>query len=319
MKLSQKSKEWILHLKQQGFGSRHIANLVGCSKSTVNNFLGSLTTKSSTTVVAEVETIKVKTPNILLFDLESAPSIVATFKRWQTNIGPESVIREGGYIISACWKFLGEEEMTKVVQTPEEAVAGDDSRIVAELYEAFEKADIVVGHNGKRFDVPLFKTRLIANGMPPPKTVKIVDTLLIAKKLKFNSNKLDSLGHYLEVGRKVEHSGMPLWLRCMEGDKESLAKMLEYNAQDVHLLEEVYLKLRAFDMLPPNLGLYFNDGEHHCPVCASTDLTYTGNSVYTAVSEFEEIACNDCGHRSRIRKSKTTSDQRATLLMSPKQ
>lgn len=306
-KLTEQEKHHIDRMVAVGRSGRYIAAEIGRSKTTVNNYLKSKTTSTEKTG-----------PKILLFDLENAPSLVATFGRFNVNIGPDSVITEGGFLLSGCWKFLGEAKMTKLVLTPEEAKNQDDSRIVAALYEAFETADVVVAHNGKRFDVPLFKTRLIANNMPPPKTVKVIDTLMIAKRLKFNSNKLDSLGNYLNVGRKVPTEGMSLWLNCMNGDKKSLDKMLAYNEQDVHLLEEVYLKLRAFDMLPPHLGLYYSDDTARCPACGSLHLTPTGKSVYTSVSEFEELVCDDCGHRSRTRKAINSSTKRKNTPASPK-
>lgn len=303
--------ELINNLHEAGMSGRKIAKQLGISKSAVNYRLNGR--KGRGTGVKSSGG-----PKILLFDLESAPSLVATFGRWNVNIGPDSVVQEGGYIISACFKFLGDAKVTKLVQTSNEAVVGDDSRIVAELYEAFEQADIVVGHNAKRFDVPLFKTRLIANNMPPHKTVKVLDTLVIAKTLKFNSNKLDSLGNYLDVGRKIPTEGMTLWLGCMQGKRESLSKMLKYNEQDVLLLEKVYMQLRAFDTNPTNLGLYHNDEVARCPACGSKHLTPTGNSVYTSVSEFTEVCCDDCGHRSRSRQSFTTKEKRRNLLATPK-
>lgn len=311
MKLNDSQKDWIQWYADLGYSSREIERRTGVSKSAINYFLnGRETAKKS---------LPTNGPRILLFDLESTPSIVAAFKRWKVNIGPESVIREGGHLLSACYKFLGDKKVTRLVLTPKEAKEGNDARIVAELYEAFEQADIVVGHNAGAFDVPLFKTRLLDNGMPPPKTVKVIDTLKIAKTLKFNSNKLDSLGHYLEVGRKIPTEGMKLWLDCMNGDKEALKKMLDYNEQDVILLEDVYLRIRAFDTNPVNAGQYHDDDKQHCPVCGSTDLTHTGNNVYTQVSQFDEVLCNDCGHRSRTRTPKNSKSQRSNLLITPKQ
>jgi hypothetical protein len=305
MKYNQQTQEDILRGKEQGLSGREIARQLGLSKSGVNDF------------IADVSRVGFKKPRILIFDLESSPSIVAAFQRWKVNIGTESVIQEGGFLLSACWKFLGEELQYSVL-TPDEAVACDDSRLVAELYEAFENADIVVAHNAVRFDVPLFKSRLIVNNMPPTKTVKVIDTLQIAKTLKFNSNKLDSLGHYLGVGRKIETSGMGLWLRCMQGEKESLDIMLEYNKQDVHLLEEIYLKLRAFDTKPANLGHYYDDDVSRCPACGSSHVEPTGNNIYTPVSSFDEMLCNDCGHRSRKRQALNSKAKRATMLLTPK-
>lgn len=311
MKLSPEIVQQIIELKNYGYSSRKIAAILNIGKTTVNDNLSKIA--KETPALNQIQKSK---PRVLLFDLESTPSIVAAFGRWKVNIGTESVIREGGYLLSACWKYLGDEEVTKVVLTSEEAFLGNDSRIVCALFEAFENADIVIAHNAKKFDVPLFNTRLLANGMPPAKPVKVVDTLQIAKKnLKFNSNKLDSLGHYLGVGRKIETTGMSLWLRCMDGDEEALQDMLTYNEQDVILLEKVYLALRAFDPSPANMGHYFNDYEHHCPACGSTDVDESGNSVYTPVSQFAEVVCNSCGHRSRKRIALNSKEKRSKLLV----
>jgi hypothetical protein len=302
MKHPEKIIKKIIKLKKAGYSSRAIAGKLGIGKTSVNENWNKYLNCPQNRM------------KILFFDLETAPSIVAVFGRLQQNIGPESVIKEGGFILSACWKFNGDADVTQCTLTPEEARKGDDSRIVGELYEAFENADAVCAHNGNKFDVPVFKTRLIANNMPPPRRVKVIDTLSIAKGLKFNSNKLESLGNYLGVGRKIKTEGMPLWLSCMEGDEESLKTLSDYNRQDVVLLEQVYEKLKAFNQKGPNAGLFFNDGQVHCPVCGSTHLSYTGNKVTTNVSVFEEIQCNSCGHRSRTRQPLNDTCSRKKLL-----
>jgi hypothetical protein len=310
MKHSQEVIEKVITLNSDGLSSRSIASLLGIGKSTVNDIINRLVDDEEVTVEDKKEGAR-----ILFFDLESTPSIVATFGRWKQNIGTESVLREGGFLLSACWKYLGDKSVTRIVLTPEEAIRGDDCRIVCALYDAFEEADVVVAHNAVRFDVPLFKTRLISHSMPPPKTVKVLDTLQIAKGLRFNSNKLDSLGNYLNVGRKAETTGISLWIRCMQGDEQALENMVTYNEQDVVLLERVYMKLRAFDTRPPNAGHYHEDDLHRCPVCGSAEIHPTGNSVFTPVSEFMEVICNDCGHRSRTRNVINCKEKRANLLV----
>ncbi len=284
---------------------------LGLSKSGVNDYLNS---KLKEVIKAPIK----DGPRTLLFDLENAPSIGVAFQRFKVNLSPDHILDEGGWLISACWKFLGEDKMYKIVLTPEEAIARDDSRIVAELYEAFEETDIAIGQNIDRFDLALFKTRCIAHGFGPPKTVKTIDTLKIAKQLKFNSNKLDSLGAYLGLGRKMKHTGIDLWIRCMQGDSKALAEMLEYNEQDVLLLEAVYLKVRAFDSKAPNLGHFYAGEEVRCPACGSTDVSPTGHSIFTQISEFKEMKCNDCGHRSRERTNISTKGKKANVLITPK-
>ncbi len=62
-------------------------------------------------------------------------------------------------------------------------------------------------------------------------------------RFKFSSNKLNDLGEYLGVGKKVDTGGFKLWLGCMNGEKKSWLLMEKYNIQDVNLLEAVYQKL----------------------------------------------------------------------------
>lgn len=314
MKHSQEIIDQIIELKSNGLPSRSIADLLNIGKSSVNNVWNRYLDLGEE--LDRTTDKKSEGPRILFFDLESSPSIVATFGRWKQNIGTESVLREGGFLLSACWKFLGDKEVTKIVLTPEEARNGDDSRIVCSLFEVFEDSDVVVAHNAVKFDYPLFKTRLISHGMPPPKVVKVTDTLQIAKTLRFNSNKLDSLGNYLNVGRKIETTGISLWIRCLEGDKNALQTMVDYNEQDVILLERVYMQLRAFDPRPANAAHYFNDNKCRCPACGSDQVEFTENSVYTQLSEFAEVLCNNCGHRSRTRKPINSKEKRSTLLQS---
>jgi hypothetical protein len=311
---SDETKAKIESLFNQGLSGRKIADLLSLSKSGVNYYLASLEVEGRTKRTVK-PVIKGKNgPKILLFDLESTPSIAAVFGRFKTNISLNSVIQEGGWLLSAAWKFLGEDKVHSVVLTPEEALKQDDSRIVAELYEAFEDSDIVVAHNLLNFDLPLFRTRLIMNRFPVHKSVKKVDTLQIAKKLKFNSNKLDGLAQQIGLQRKLENSGMPLWLDCMQGKPEALKEMRTYNEQDIVSLEEVYLTLRAFDTKAPNASHYHQDDVLRCHVCGSHEVEYTGNSVFTAASEFKEVQCKSCGTRSRDRKNTMTSQKRKSML-----
>lgn len=289
----------VLALYKLGYSSRNISlELFGTKtrKSSVNDIINRYGR-----ALNEPYSVQKGEPKILLLDLETSPTIAAVFGRYDINLSQANIIREGGFLFSAAWKFLGDKEVTGVVMTPEEVSCSDDSRIVANLYEVIQIADIVVGHNLNRFDIKVFRTRCLLNNFPPPKTVKTADTLTMAKRLKFDSNKLDSLGSVLGVGRKIENSGMSLWVKCLEGNEEALQEMLRYNKQDVALLQDVYLKLRAFDTKHPNLNVFYDDGEDRCTVCGSLHIHPTGHSVFTQHSEYAEYACGDCGSRSKLK------------------
>lgn len=294
----------ILKMKAEGLSSRVIAKKLNISKTTVNDAVQRY--------LKSLQSI----PKILVFDLEVLPSVVATFGRWNVNIQHDNVIEEGAQIVSAAWSWVGEDKIYSSVMTPDEAIYRNDSRVVADLFDAFEESDVVVAHFSKGFDMKVFKTRLALNSYPMHKSVKVVDTKQIASTMKFNSNKLDSLCDYFGIERKKATGGIKLWIDCLNGNKEALKAMQEYNIQDVKILKQLYLHLRAFDKNPPNLGIYYNDGMQHCPACGSPELSTTGNTSSTNLNTHQEILCMDCGHRSKYRKGITSKAKRNLQLAS---
>lgn len=298
-------QEQILALKETGLSLRKIANHLGIPKSTcidIHNRLKGVIPESA-----------VKKPKLLYLDLESAPSVVVAFNRFKVNVSQDAVLREGGWLISYAYKWQGDSEVQGNVLTPDEALNADDSGLCMELWELVEQADAIVYHNGLNFDLPLLKARMIVNGLPPIRKVKSIDTLQLVKEFKLNSNKLNSLGKQLDVGKKLDHEGMNLWVRCMEGDYNALRHMLEYNKVDVELLEEVYNTVKPYSTRHANLAVNLGD-KPRCNICCSDNVKPTGNLVSTNLSVFEEYICGDCQARFKTRKSITTKTQRCNFL-----
>ena len=304
MKYDEQTIKDIIDMKQNGVGSRLIAELFGISKSGVNEaynrfMLEQMKSLEQSKDYLHEEQAFNKHPAVLFIDLETAPDIAAVFGRRKQNIGQDAVIQEGGWIISAAWKWLGDKQVRSQVLSSSEAKNQDDYTLCWVIYELLNKADAVVAHNGQRFDLPLIRARLAKHDFGPHKKVKVIDTLRIARQMRFQSNKLDSLGVTLGCGRKQKHSGISLWIDCMNGDQNALNTMQEYNKQDIVLLEQVYHKLKAFDNHAPNLGLFYEDNLNRCFVCGSENLEETGHIVSTAMQKYEEVSCLDCGARSR--------------------
>jgi len=126
--------------------------------------------------------------------------------------------------------------------------------LLAELWKLLDAADIVCAHNGDRFDLRFSNSRLLVHGFGPYSN-KSIDTLKIARKhFKFGSNKLDDLGNYLGVGRKLFTLSRDTLLGAVAGNRRCWADLKKYNAQDVLLLERVCLKLRPWATTHPNLS-----------------------------------------------------------------
>lgn len=169
-----------------------------------------------------------KLPKILIFDIETSPSISYTFGRFNYNIAYDQVEQEP-MILTWAAKWLYSTEVMSDKVTAEEVLNADDYRIVKSLWDLIDEADIVVAHFGDRFDLPMLNTRSILNGLPPYNTVRSVDTKKVASGVfKFPSNKLDALAKYFGIPGKID-TEFQLWIDCIKGKEEALEKMRVYN------------------------------------------------------------------------------------------
>ena len=231
---------------------------------------------------------------ILLYDIETSPNLGAYFQLYRE--GNIVWTTKHWYMLSFAYKWLGEKsvkvkslidyEMYK--KNPE-----NDYMLVKDLWELFNEADIVVAHNGVAFDTKKTYARFIHHKFPPPSPVKEIDTKLIAKKhFKFDSNKLDDLGDYLGIGRKIQTGGFVLWRDCLNGNLKAWEKMKKYNRGDVELLEKIYLAFRPYIANHHNVAL-INGLLKACPRCGSINIKRNGYT-YTRVSKNQRYYCFDC-------------------------
>lgn len=293
-RLTNYEKDRILELSSKGYSSRDIAKEIFgdkySRKSTINDFL--LKNKISG---SEFSNIK-----IAFLDIETAPSLSYHWQRYDVNIGQEQVVSES-FILTYSVKYLGNNKVICGFLEPEDVRGEDDYRLTKELFEILNDVDVVVAHNGRAFDLKVINARLIYHGFPPPKPYKTIDTLLIARKyFKFPSNKLNDLCEYLGLTGKIETGGFKLWKGYMRGDEDAIDKMVEYNIQDVLILEQLYLKLRAWDTSHFNLNLLAD--EDVCPCCGSPAFDNVGKLAYTNVNAYETFRCINCGKIFKSRK-----------------
>lgn len=249
-----------------------------------------------------VDPLKTTPAKILVFDIETSPIEGYFWGLFKQNIGTAG-IKHDWFLLTWSAKWLFNPEVMSDRLTSEEAINKDDKRVVTSLHKLLDEADIVIAHNGKRFDIKKIKARFVKHKLPLVKPFEVIDTLLHARKeFAITSNKLDYLGEFFGVGRKVKNSGMELWTACMSGDESALIEMETYNKGDVTLLEDVYLALRPYMKSHPNIGLHIAEDIQVCPTCGSDELSYDGE-VRTAVNVYQNYVCNSCGAHSKSRKS----------------
>lgn len=231
---------------------------------------------------------------IAFLDIETAPLLGWVWGKWEQNV---IEFEKDGYILCFSYKFLGDSKV-HTVSLPDfpnyKKDKEDDRELIKELVKVLDSAEIIVAHNGDRFDFPRINTRILYHKLKPPTPFKTIDTLKIARnKFGFVSNKLDDISQYLGLGRKLAHKGFHLWKQCMSGDMSGWKDMEAYNAQDVLLLEKVYLKFRPWYAAHPNVNI-LSGKTGCCPVCGSLKLQRRGYRT-TRTSKFQRFQCFSCG------------------------
>jgi len=256
-------------------------------------------------------------PYILILDIETAPMIGYIWGTYKQNVSPSQLI-EGPCMISWAAKWLFDSTVKSDILTHDEAINRDDSRITLSAWQWINKADIIIAHNGDKFDLPFLNSRFVVHGCKPPQPYQTIDTLKVAKAnrwgFRFSSNKLDSICLDLGIPRKL-HTDFSLWSRSLNGEQDALDDMIKYNRNDVQILEEVYVKLRPFIKSHPNVGLYAESVGSSCGNCGSVNIEFDeGQFYFTTVGKYSSGRCTDCGAIVRTRVSALSTNERKNLL-----
>ena len=234
-------------------------------------------------------------PRVAFFDIETAPSLGWFWgKLWETSIID---VKTPWYMISFAYKWQGEDKI-HVHALPDYPLfkkdRENDKSLIEDLHDLFDQADVLIAHNGDRFDIRKANARFITQGLRPPAPYKSIDTLKAARRFfQFESNKLNDLGQYLGIGRKLPTTGFDLWKRCFVLDDKSAWKtMKDYNKRDIVLLEQVYEKLKPYMSNHPDLTIY--EEKTGCPTCRSPNVHRRG--FYTSKRrKYQQYHCGGCG------------------------
>ena len=235
---------------------------------------------------------------ILTFDLETAPNLAYVWGAWKQNVSLTQTVGKG-YLLSFAAKWLHSDEIIY-----EENRTDNDKDLVQKMIDLMDEADIVVAHNGNKFDIPTVNARAAVHGIDPPSPYKSVDTLAVAKRyFRFTQNTLAYLTNAFGVTEKLKHKKFPgweLWVECLKHNDEAWKEMKEYNIQDVISLEELYLRMRPWISNHPNIGVFDELEVPVCPKCGGKHVHYRGY-YNTNVGKYRKFQCQDCKGWGRTR------------------
>lgn len=220
---------------------------------------------------------------VLLFDIETRPLLSYNWGVYEQDA--IKVVEDWG-LLCFSYKWLGKKKT--YVETIE---SQSEEKLVKKIHKLFDEADTIIAHNGNKFDIKKTNSKFLQYRLTPPSPYKKIDTLLVAKQnFKLTSNRLDDLGEYLHVGRKVKHPGFEMWKGCMENEDKWWKLMIKYNKQDVLLLEKVYQKLLPWITQPTALW-----SKVPCPHCGSPETQNRGKATTGGGKTRKRHQCTDCG------------------------
>ena len=247
---------------------------------------------------------------VVTLDIERIPGWHSTWHRGQTVTGPfwdlneikgwtgkrihADDVKEWPRTICAAWKWYNQED----VEFAAEWRVGGYSEFMRAVWDVFDRADLIIGHNADRFDARHLMGGWAEMGLPAPSPYKVVDTLKIARgTFAYESNTLDALNKRLGIDSKTDRYDVKIARAAVSGDREAQAVLESYNRGDIIASEALFDRLRPYAKGIPHLGMWTDD-EMACPSCGHT-MTATGKTVHANVQKYEHLHCPNCGAHAR--------------------
>lgn len=232
--------------------------------------------------------------NIVVLDIERTQG-KAEIPFWDLNdmkgrrIRPDHVT-EWPRTICVAWRRYGQKRVEFVAEWDE----GGRDAMLRRVWDVYDEADIVVGHNLAAFDSKTLKAEWAMLGMKPPRPWKTVDTLQIARReFRFESNQLGSLCERLGVPGKVDHYDPECAVRALAGSVPDQRRLRRYNRGDIEASEALFDAMRGWIPSHPFIGTHGD--EKRCNQCSSNDLTLLPTTYRAVVLDYGLFRCNNCG------------------------
>jgi len=255
---------------------------------------------------------------ILTLDLETSPILGYVWALRDQNLSPEQIVEDWS-VLCYCARWLGE---SKIIRGHcggrGKGWVRDDRRLMRELWDLLDEADIVVAQNGKKFDIKMINGRMIQQGMKPYSPIRIIDTLLNSRdRFRFPTHKLAYQSRVLTDTPKSDHRKFPgweLWMEVLADNPAAWREMLAYCEIDVLACEKVYLEQRPWIRRHPNLGAYAEDKNMRCTNCSSDHLQRRGYET-TQQGRYPRFKCMECGTWMRGKAQQLSHNVRKALMV----
>lgn len=165
------------------------------------------------------------------------------------------------------------------------------------LWHLLNEADIVVGYNIKRFDIPWVAGEHWVEGFKPPSPFKVIDLYQAVKQnSRFLSKRLDYVASRILDDNKKNYSMAEMWRIVDNIATTDAARDREWNKMRGYAKKDTVLLEPLFDDLLPRLKLPhpLTDAEgFNCRNCGSFNLERRGFAL-TQNGKYQRYVC-ECG------------------------
>lgn len=160
-----------------------------------------------------------------------------------------------GVVLCACYESSTRPGKVQVLRNDvvnkrdwRRGIRGNDREIVKQINQLVRQHDVIVAHNGQRFDLPFLRTRALRWRLRPLMEPKIVDPLQIAwRKWKLRSNRLGAISDHLGIKDRKTPLDMSVWADAMlNGNGRSMNKIVTHCIADVKVLSGVLEHVKPF-------------------------------------------------------------------------
>lgn len=260
-----------------------------------------------------------KGPRVLFLDIETAPILAYVWGIYDQNI-PTIQIKKDWHLLSWSAKWLGDKKAMHMNQANVKNIE-DDKKIMKGMWKLLDEADVVIYHNGDKFDKKKINTRFLKHRLGKPSSYKTIDTLKVARQnFAITSNKMEYIAEFLGVAnKKYKHKKFPgfeLWKACLTKNKEAWKEMEQYNSQDVYTLEDIYNELKQW-VTNINFNVYYDEAINICTLCGNDKFTKNGHD-YTKTGKFQRFKCTKCPHEEKSRKNLFSKEKMESLRVNTK-
>jgi len=168
----------------------------------------------------------------LVFDIENRP-----LSYWYDRPTAEVTV--------IAYKWLGQKSTYVLMQDPSTGVA----EILSEFRPIYEKAEVVIGHNIRRHDLPILHGAYIEQALPGLPAKLSIDTLRDLTAYKDIPKSLEYLAEMLGAPYEKFHMTQHSWREANRMDEDGLRRARKRCAVDVQVTEWVYNELLRRGML----------------------------------------------------------------------